>query len=147
MDLPPFTHIYDLIAEAKINSMLDHYGIAPSSTATYQEKSETLANIIGTQAASGPLFYLPERIGKIEIVLSQHTEVLSQHTEVLSQHTEVLRHHTDITEVLSQHTEVLRHHTGMLNYHTDIFKALFKHLGVPFPEPPPTPPASAQPGA
>jgi hypothetical protein len=46
--------------------MLAHYGVTALVTTAYKDKSEKLANVIGTQAKSGPPFYLPDQIDEID---------------------------------------------------------------------------------
>ena len=48
---------------------------------SYQVKSEALANIIGTQAGSGPPFYLPARLATIENRLQKVETTQDHHTE------------------------------------------------------------------
>ena len=61
-----FAHIYSLIAEANLDSMLQHYGAQLPDTAKYDDKSVKVSNIIVTQAISRPPFYLPDRIDAID---------------------------------------------------------------------------------
>ena len=108
-----FAHIYGLIAEANMDVMLEHYGVTTLVNATYEDKSEKLANVIGTQAKSGAPFYLPDRLDQIDKDLKDIRDDLKRLMVKQDYHTELF--------------EALFKHFG---------------LPLPTPPPtPPTPPA------
>jgi hypothetical protein len=157
-----FAHIYGLIAEANMDVMLAHYGITTLVNATYEDKSEKLANVIGTQAKSGAPFHLPDRLDQIDKDLKDiRDKDLKDIRDDLKRFDKDLkdirdkdlkdirddlkRFDKDLKDIRDKDLKDIRDHLKRFDM---LFEALFQHFGLPLPTPPPTPPTPpAQPAA